>query len=277
MEQQDPRLGTDYAKPQRMEDDEARRAREIRTDIEQTREELSETVTAIHDRLRPANIASRAADGVRSAASERARDVNDSQAMRYMRANPVPATMVGIGVMGLAWLAFRGQQPDRRDGTFDYDHPRYSRWLDETGYTAGGMSAGDVGNPGLAIAEAGEAEYRSASYARSAEMTGTSGSAATRMRRMAPRAQRQLKRTWNERPLVMGAAAAVAGMLVGLSVPESEREHELMGSTRDNVVGNVQRAVGDKVSQVQEAATSAVDQVRETARTVVGLTGGKDT
>src|SRR3954447_19245151 len=42
------------------------RAREIRAEIEQTRGEMSDTVNAIQDRLRPGNIASNAADSVKS-------------------------------------------------------------------------------------------------------------------------------------------------------------------------------------------------------------------
>src|SRR5688500_10471381 len=45
-----------YAAPLPGSEDE-RRTREIRADIAQTREELSETVTAIQERLRPANVA----------------------------------------------------------------------------------------------------------------------------------------------------------------------------------------------------------------------------
>ena len=44
------------------------RTREIRAEIEQTREDMSETVNAIQERLRPGNIAANAADSVRHAA-----------------------------------------------------------------------------------------------------------------------------------------------------------------------------------------------------------------
>src|SRR3954469_308491 len=50
------------------------RTREIRAEIEQTRGELSETVNAIQDRLRPGNIASNAADSVKSTVKHAASD-----------------------------------------------------------------------------------------------------------------------------------------------------------------------------------------------------------
>jgi hypothetical protein len=80
-----------------------------------------------------------------------------------------------------------------------------------------------------------------------------------------------LQRTWQENPLVIGAASAVMGALVGLAVPESDREHQLMGEARDSVVETVQGSVRDKVNQVQQAATDAVVTVKEAAASAVGV------
>src|SRR5690606_30934028 len=56
--------------PERAYSEEAgvdRRTTEIRSDIEQTRGEMQETIDAIEDRLRPRNVAARAAESVRDA------------------------------------------------------------------------------------------------------------------------------------------------------------------------------------------------------------------
>ena len=55
------------------------RTREIRAEIAQTRGELSETVDAIQDRLRPANLASQAASSVKEAALDKAHEVAESE------------------------------------------------------------------------------------------------------------------------------------------------------------------------------------------------------
>src|SRR5574338_20449 len=101
-------------------DDPARRTREIKRDIERTRDDMSETVEAIQDRLRPGNIASNAVESVRSTASEKAREFADAEPVQYVRANPIPTAMVGIGIAGLAWLAFGGRDANR------YGSRRYS-------------------------------------------------------------------------------------------------------------------------------------------------------
>src|SRR5687768_15301496 len=89
------------------------RTREIRAEIEQTRGELSETVNAIQERLSPSNIASNAAESVKSVAREKARDIAESDSVQYVRANPIPTAMVTIGIAGLAWLAFGGRESNR--------------------------------------------------------------------------------------------------------------------------------------------------------------------
>ena len=94
------------------------RTREIRTEIEQTREDLSETVNAIQDRLQPSTLASNAVDSVKDAARERFRDFADAETVQYVRANPMPTAMIGIGLAGLAWLALgvRRRTPVRATG-----------------------------------------------------------------------------------------------------------------------------------------------------------------
>ena len=84
------------------------RTHEIRAEIEQTREDMSETVNAIQERLRPGAIAARTAETVKQAAVETVREVADSDSVQYVRANPIPTVMVGVGIAGLAWLATRG-------------------------------------------------------------------------------------------------------------------------------------------------------------------------
>ena len=94
------------------------RTDEIRQEIEETRVEMSETVDAIQEKLKPRNIVAHATDRVKSAATERVRDMADvasetaQQAVNYtrssasgvagtMRENPIPFALIGIGT---AWL-----------------------------------------------------------------------------------------------------------------------------------------------------------------------------
>jgi ElaB/YqjD/DUF883 family membrane-anchored ribosome-binding protein len=227
------------------------RTREIRAEIEQTREDLSETVNAIQDRLQPSTLASNAVDSVKDAARERIRDIADTDTVQYVRANPIPTAMIGIGVAGLAWLAFGRDEVD--SSAREWNGRR--DWRVPPGYEV----ERDRQLPGDSYdASRGQRRYALNEARGVAQQT----------KRTARRAQHSLRQTWNENPFLIGAAAAVLGAVVAASVPGTETENRLMGETRDTMIDGVQQVVKDKVEEVQSAATNAVSQVQK----VVGLT-----
>jgi ElaB/YqjD/DUF883 family membrane-anchored ribosome-binding protein len=253
------------------------RTHELRAEIEQTREEMSETVNEIQNRLHPRNMASNAADSIKETAAERTRDIVESEPVQYVRANPIPAAMIGVGIAGLAWLAFGG-----REASHVRHRSRYARGWREPGYygdDAYRMQSRDDYDYG-AYGSYDPAQRRGEQYAsqladRAGDMADqvrhTADDVTRRARMQARRAQHGLERTWNESPLLIGAASAVLGALVGLSVPETEVENEWMGESRDQMIEGVQQTVRDKVDDVQHAATKAVDQVKD----AVGLSEGE--
>ena len=224
------------------------RTREIRAEIEQTREDLSETVNAIQDRLQPSALASNAVDSVKDAARERLRDIADTETVQYVRANPMPTAMIGIGLAGLAWFAFGRQTPDTRSR----DWNGRGDWRVPPGYEV----ERDRYLPGDQMDHELSGRRRGAVRQESRDLV-------QQTRQTARRAQSALRRTWDESPFLIGAAAAVVGALVAASIPATESENRLMGETRDNLVEGVQQTVKDKVQAVANAATNAVSQVQQ--------------
>jgi hypothetical protein len=199
---------------------------------------------------------------MREIASERTRDFVESEPVRYVRANPIPTAMIGVGLAGLAWMAFGGRDAgeirrrryarlhtewdDAGDNEWNRHYRPAAERHDDSGYgetltNRAGEMAGDV-------------RRRAESASRSARLG-------------ARRAQTTLQRTWDENPLVIGAAATVLGALVGMAVPETDVENEYLGPRREQMVEGVQEAVREKVDEVQQAATKAADQVKA----VVGI------
>jgi len=302
------------------------RAREIRAEIEQTRGEMSDTVNAIQDRLRPGNIASNAADSVKNTVknaaggtaqvvtdkardlADRARDLGETEPVRYARSNPIPTAMIGVGIAGITWLALGGRESRSRNwsgrGRSGRDWRRvapyderdryyrgtggYTSYPGQTGYTAessfGDAGFGEAEYPGQG-GYATASGYRSDLYDNRGEYSGERGSyggnrergswtgesgsgmmgSAQNLGRRAQQstagAQRKVQRAWRENPLMMGAASAVLGLIVGLAVPETEIENEYMGEARDSAIEGVQQSVRDTVHRVQDAASSAVGLV----------------
>ena len=61
-------------------------------------------------------------------------------------------------------------------------------------------------------------------------------------------------------PLAVGAAAAVLGATLGMVVPETEQENELMGEARDTAVERAQQVASGAAARVKEAAADAVSR-----------------
>jgi len=81
------------------------------------------------------------------------------------------------------------------------------------------------------------------------------------------RAQNQLQRMTRDNPLAVGAGALLLGALVGLAIPETERENEWLGETRDSLVDKAQQMAQDATNRAQDAAA---DLVSDAASKIVG-------
>jgi hypothetical protein len=229
-----------------------RRVNEIRSDIEQTRGDLSETVDAIQERLRPSNVMARAASATADRAKEMAGSAADTAEEWWdaspgpglvdrIREHPVPAAMCAIG---LAWLAFGNGHS--REWRYRRTVPRPARPED--------YSRDYSRRSGEEYRRSGEdsprySESDSGRYMR--DRTATA-------RRAFNQGRSRVETMLQQYPLAVGAAALIIGASLGLAVPETERENELMGEARDTAV---QRA--------QEAATGAVTRAKEAAADVV--------
>ena len=80
--------------------------------------------------------------------------------------------------------------------------------------------------------------------------------------RQARRVEQQAERTFLDNPLAVGAAVLAVGAVVGLSLPRSRREDQLMGETRDRLLQGAQGAAHDAAIAVRhlgEEAASAIN------------------
>ena len=236
-------------------DDPEIRTHEIRAEIEQTREDMSETVNAIQERLRPGAIASNAAEKVKQVARDTVRDVADSDSVTVRSGQPHS----------------HGDDRYRRRRVGVAGHARRERSL-----IARHVPQRTVQQyPGLAktlrTTESSDSYQSDADLYREGSRNQRRAHVGLARRRLSDFFPNQLRRTWNETPLLIGAAAAVLGAIVGLAVPETERENELMGETRDSMLDTVQETVRDKVTEVQQAATDAASLVQDAAKSAVGL------
>jgi ElaB/YqjD/DUF883 family membrane-anchored ribosome-binding protein len=226
----------------------------LRSEIARTREEMSETIDAIQERLNPRNLASQARASVKEATVGRvkqaARSVGQSaagladqtrgaaaQVAGSVRDNPWPALLIGAGT---AWLFIErsrnGRSSDRSVNVTDYyDYANEDEAVAAMSYEQAVRTRAVYG-------------YDSVEDFRSAQ--GGLQKASSKARTL-----------FQRNPLAVGAVAAVTGVAIGLAIPETEQERHLMGETRDNLVERAQEAAQGAVEKAKQVVGEAAKQV----------------
>ena len=260
------------------------RLEQLAGEIDETRGDLTETIQAIGEKLEPGNLARDASETVKAAtrgkveqmnlgAQETWRDVtsgNTGGIVDTIKANPIPAGMVAVGIGML--LMNRGQQSQRQIGryrSFDYGsglpgnhgYTRSSwepeRWdrrsgespLDTVGATVSGAaeSAGDV--VGQVAGQAGE---------KVGQVADSVGQMAGEIPHQAGYAMGQgagqLRRFIDEYPLGAGAIAVAAGAALGVLLPTTRIERDTMGQARDQLVEQAESTVHEALDTVEQEA-----------------------
>jgi hypothetical protein len=222
------------------------RPEEIRVEIEQTRVELSETIDAIQERLSPEHLKEQATSAVREAtvgkaeqavsgATDTAKGVGATM-LETIKQNPLPAALAGIG---LGWLVLKS----RSGGS-------------------GGQSSGqlqqNVGETTSSVGEtASQAQERAGQVVSSAQETAG---------QVAGQTQSQVQRLLQERPLAVGGIALALGAAVGLALPETPQEHQVMGAARDRLLEQAKATAQDVQPKVQRVVEEAQRAVQEEAK-----------
>jgi len=272
---------------------------------EQVKEQVKEQFQEVKATVRDATIGK---------AEEMVRNVGDTVTearatiMETIRQNPIPAAMVGIG---LGWLlmnrrsaapyrpmryssqgGYRGSQMDYEGARYSSSSPMYA--AGQRNYSGSGVVEQGQRVVGDTVQRVQETASTVASRAqetvgnladRAQETVGTivnqaqetASTIADQAQYQTQRIEDRFQQTLRENPLAVGAVAFALGTAVGFAVPETRKEHELMGEARDNLVDKVQTAVQDTVEKVQRVAGDVMEEAQTTAREAAqeqGLTSG---
>lgn len=259
-----------------------------RAEIERTRADMGETVDAIQERLSPESLKEQAKDRVKEATVGKVKGAG-STVVETIKENPLPAVLTGIG---LSWLFVSGRkrslgQPHYRYRAYDYapthDYPLHNGERRSDGSSAGqaiGQARDKVGETasqaqdkaGQVVGSAQDKIEETASQAQDkagqiADRTQDQASRlANQAQYQAKRAKSGFERMLRENPLTMGTLAVGVGAAVGLAVPETAKEHEVMGETRDNLVDKAQEKAQETQQKVQRVAEEAQSTVQQEAQ-----------
>ena len=232
--------------------------------------------------------------------------VKDSSVLDTIKDNPMPALAVGLSVAW--FLSKVGESEadrhrherylatgdpyyaPRRRGYGSYDPDGYGRYAYDpyTGARYGSGSGGDESLLDKAKDAAGDAvdavkdkagdladsarDAAGSAKDRASHLASGAGDRAHRtggqMQRYERRAESWLDRQMTANPLAVGAVAMAAGALVGLSIPETDAENELMGEQADAVKAQAGSAASEKIEQVRHVAEDIAEEAGAEARKV---------
>ena len=239
--------------------------RRRRQDIARTRQQLSRSIDALSYKLSPDTVRAEAVEGALTMANGA-----KTSLIETLRENPIPSAMVAGGL----YMLFRKrsasgsmtQNPSSvRPGygpntyaTGGYDSGADNRQIRGAVDSAMGQGRAAVDTIGDTAGEVGERVQEAAGQVtdRAQELTGQAQSTAqdtvARLQDMA-------------RQNPVGAAVAVAGLgaAIGMLLPRTAKEDQIMGDARDQLAEQASQKVqevGDKVQKVVEASANTARQ-----------------
>lgn len=216
--------------------------------------------------------------------------------MDRMRGSAVPLIVAGAGVGWYLWSRQSGRRSYESEESSDYDRS----WNETEGYGADAgsyrtfdrqrdwssadaasstgqrvrsavSSAADRARDAMSdagdrargmVAGAGQ-RARSVVDDVGAKTRNYARSASSQVSHVGRQAGSQLSYWMDRNPLAVGAAAMVLGAAVGMALPESRREQELMGETRDRLFDRAQSMAGDAVDRAKQTARDMASKASE--------------
>lgn len=218
---------------------------EIEQEIEETRNRMSQNIDELGDRLNPDNLKHEAKNAIRTVAQDAVSNVGEqarrtgSRLVDVIREYPLPVIAVGAGVTWLLTQRSHSEVSGDRMARYAYTGPERRQG------TSWQHGSGIKGRVGDAVGEVKEKVSEA-----------TSG--------IADRAG-ELAR--GENPLMVAIGATIVGLALGLLLPGTERENELMGPARDRLMDRAENTA----ERVKNAATEAGREVTETVKAEIAV------
>lgn len=256
----------------------------LRADVERTRERLSEDVEALGTKLSPENLKAEAKQTIKRTVRRGTEHVKDevssagNSVVSFVRANPLPLALIGAGV---GWLVYSARSRRNAGGeSMDYAMRGRAEVYDGADYDDGVENYGDDGM-GSSTGDAARRKIhrlrdqvrdRVGSVKRVA--ADKASQARGKVQDLEHAAQDRLVKardfaghTLEEQPLLLGAVALGAGLAVGLGIPSTESENQLVGRYRDQLLSKASQKANELGGKVSKIAERSFDAAKETAKT----------
>ena len=252
----------------------------IEQDIENTREQLGDTLDALQEKFSPGRLLDQAIGSFKNSSGE-ASDIGAELADAVKR-NPLPAALVGLG-LGWLMLSERGSKNTARRDGHDARHveihygqdPLYrappadpraphddtaSPDQDDNGQQS---AARAINDKATAAAERIKSTATDVSKKASAAASAVGDTMADWSDQVKDSADHYGQRT--REGLLLGAGLAI-GAALGAGLPSTRREDKLMGEARDGLLDQAKVAGAEQMDKVKAVAAAAADAATESAK-----------
>jgi ElaB/YqjD/DUF883 family membrane-anchored ribosome-binding protein len=237
---------------------------EIEREIEETRNRMSQNIDELGDRLNPDNLKHEAKSAIRHVAQDAVSTVGEqarrtgSRLVDVIREYPLPVIAVGAGVTWLLTQRSHSDVSGDRMARYAYTGPE-RRQGDSWQHGSGIKGRVSEVKEKVSEATSGIADRASELARGTQERMGDIGSQARRRTR---RVKTNLEHAAGENPLIVAIGATIVGLVLGLLLPGTKRENELMGPARDRLMDRAENTA----ERVKDAATEAGREVTETVK-----------
>jgi ElaB/YqjD/DUF883 family membrane-anchored ribosome-binding protein len=272
---------------------------EIRSEIEATRQQMGKTIDALEVRLDPNRLKQEASSTIRDQtvgrverfagnATDNVKGVGND-VLKTIKDNPLPAALAAIGLgwlivesrnenQGSNWSSRNDRWPQRYE-PYDY---RYARHEDviagQADYSTESTREAPADWQDRAQQLKGQAQeatdrFRQAGSDMQDKAQDVMDQAQDRFRDFTDTAQDQMGRAgsrledlMDENPLLVGAAAVALGAAIGMSLPATSKEDEILGPQRDELMDRAQDKINDTVHKVGAVAKQAGNAATQTVK-----------
>jgi len=247
----------------------AKSADQIEIEIDRTRAEMDETLSALRQKFSLAHLFDDMFGRVRDGGGEFAAGVG-----RTVRDNPVPVVLIGVG---LGWLALSSTRSTEHE--WDERDPRSDSATAHTDTAIGrvGDRVGSAGGSTIQSAQEGASDLgqrvkdKAAGVARELGSKAQEVGARAKALAEAPTAvgSRLVRRAGafgQEHPLVIGALGFALGAAIAATLPMTRRENETLGESSDVAKKAARDAVREGARHAKGVATAAYEAAVDEAK-----------
>jgi ElaB/YqjD/DUF883 family membrane-anchored ribosome-binding protein len=261
----------------------------LHSEIEETRENMSETIDAIQERLSLSNLSEQVSEKVGDvieSAKETIYDATIGKVVNFMKqtkdgvkqtsmgktimANPIPFALIGAGSAMLIYNSY--SKKGRTNQMSKYRTQKYFAPVE-----SGHESAGFASNTAEKISDSAGSAYETVSKKAGAAMETISqkandtyvgaadmaGRAYEKVGEFGSSAKESYDYYVEEKPLAVAAAALAVGAAVGFAIPSTNYEGRMMGDARDELLSKAEDTATEFVDKAKEVASDAVQAVKK--------------